>query len=144
MKITKWIIFFPVAIWIAGLVRANVILPLFIRHLPEALFVSMLIEFIVLWLVLAKLFRVQSAVWRIVLAVIIANATTTVIGMMLPLTPQLSHIAEAFFISVIVEWFIFILVFEKTKISFKQLFISSLLCNLVSYSFITPYLLYLF
>lgn len=103
-----------------------------------------LAEFIVFWIA-RKMIGFDVKLYMLLLAVFLANLLTSILGTIFPLYKSISRnmmiLAEAFVLSVLVEWGIYELFFRK-KIGKTALFLVSLGGNVITYAFIVGFVVF--
>jgi len=124
------------------IVFADIIMPLSIITVP-AIPLIVLAEWIVFWIA-RKITGFDVKLYMLALAVFVANVVTSIIGTIFPLYKNAAEnailVGIAFIFSVLIEWGIYELFFRK-KIGIKNLFLVSLIGNVITYGLIMAFVL---
>ena len=119
------------------IVFADIITPLSLVTIPLIPGI-VLVEFIVFWIA-RKINKFDAKLYLLFVAVFVANVTTSFMGTIFPLyksaVQNTMFVGIAFILSVLVEWGIYELFFRK-KINVLNLFLISLIGNMLTYAFV--------
>ncbi|MCX6744740.1 MAG: hypothetical protein NTX82_04415 [Candidatus Parcubacteria bacterium] len=132
--------FIVVLLMLPEIARADGYMP-FMNYDPFLFFAIIVLEMFVLYLTLGKLLKYQIRLWKIIVAVLLANIVTYILGALIfmlfwgrslnVLQMESLVFVTSFFVTILVEWLVLLLFFKS--VSKKDLFVSSLLMNFVSY-----------
>lgn len=120
--------------------RADGYMP-FMNYDPFLFLAIIVLEMFVLYLTLGKLLKYRIRIWKIIVSVLLANIVTYILGAFIfmlfwgkslnVLQMESLVFVTSFFVTIFVEWLVLLLFFKSVRK--KDLLISSLLMNFVSY-----------
>ncbi len=95
--------------------------------------VVIIIEVLVFWMLANKSFKIKVSFWKSLLIVFIANMVTSIIGIFIETYMNFASFIFGFVLSFLIEFIILLLFFINKKVKRINLFLLSIIINLLSY-----------
>lgn len=119
-----------------NLVSADISVPLSMLTIPF-IPIIIFIEGFIIWILINKSLKIQLGFWKSILIAFTANIVTSLIGTFIPLyryvTENLTWVAIAFVLSVLIEWAIYTPFLRKFEIKKLDLLMISFIANVATY-----------
>lgn len=124
---------------IPSLSHADILTPLTVLTGPLLVPIAV-VEGVVFWLLAKFWYKIPTGFWKALGVIAVANLGSSAMGLLIPISGQGNFLmlSVAYFLSVIIEWLIYIPFFRRSPFKRLDLLKLSFPVNLASYIFLVP------